>query len=467
MTKSTDPFKAIANIVSDKNIITNDDQTPYLTEWRQRWPGKAAMIITPENTAQLSQIVKLCAAHKIPVTPQGGNTGLVGGQIPSGPELLVSMKKMRTIHEISPLDNCMIVDAGLTLLEAQEAAKEQNRLFPLSIGSEGSCQIGGILSTNAGGVNVLRYGNSRDLVLGLEAVLPNGEIWNGIKKLRKDNTGYDLKQLFIGGEGTLGIITKAALKLYPVPVQTQTIMAACPHPQAVIELLSLMQSGSGGQISSFEFMERLCIDLVLRHVPNSRDPFSDRFPVYALIELSAGDGDDLESTAQTLLAIAMEKGLIADAVIAANDTQRKELWHLRHTISGSLNGEGIGVRNDVSVPTSVIPQFLAQGEQAVKKISPDARIAAFGHVGDGNVHYDIIPAQGAPKNALDDIRDDLENAVYDVIDRFDGSISAEHGIGTHKRTSMALRKSPTEMSLMRAIKKAIDPDGIMNPGKML
>ncbi len=464
---NSDILAPIANITGAKGVILDDDQAPYLTEWRERWPGKAAMVVAPASTEEVSAIVKYCAANKIAITPQGGNTGLVGGQIPLGHEILISMNRIRMVHEVSALDNTMVVDAGLVLAEAQNAAMEKNRLFPLSIGSEGSCQIGGIISTNAGGVNVLRYGNTRDLVLGLEAVLPNGEVWNGLNKLRKDNTGYDLKQLLIGGEGTLGLITKAVLKLFPVPVQTQTVFAACPNAHTVIQLLSHMQDGSGGLVSSFEFMERLCLEMVLRHIPQTRDPLSSYHNVYALIELSGGKGGDLRVTAETLLTEAIEAGLVADAVIAENENQRADFWRLRHSISEALNGEGVGARHDVSVPTSVIPSFLEKGVNAIENIAPGARVAAFGHVGDGNIHYDVIPPDGARKDALDHSREDIENTVYDLIGRFDGSISAEHGIGTHKRDSLAKRKSPLEMSMMHAIKKALDPAGIMNPGKML
>lgn len=464
---NTDLLIPIASIVGPKGLIENDDQLPYLREWRDRWRGKAAMIVAPASTQEVCAIVQYCAENKIPITPQGGNTGLVGGQIPTGPEILISMKRMHAIHEVSPLDSIMVVDAGVTLVQAQQAALEHGRLFPLSIGSEGTCQIGGIISTNAGGVNVLRYGNTRDLVLGLEAVMPNGDLWNGLGKLRKDNTGYDLKQLLIGGEGTLGIITKAVLKLFPVPVQTETIFAACPDAQAVIRLLAHVQNGSGGLVSSFELMERLCVDLVVRHIPQTRNPLNAPAPVYALIELSAGEGTELRDRTETILASAIEGGFVTDAVIAENETQRHDFWRIRHSISEALNGEGVGTRHDVSVPTSAIPSFLVKGADAVQMVAPGARIAAFGHVGDGNVHYDVIPPDGAPKDAINHLRKEIEEAVYDLIATYQGSISAEHGIGTHKKETLAKRKSPVEMEMMRAIKNAIDPGGIMNPGKML
>ncbi len=464
---SSDLLTPIANIVGPKGMISEDAQDPFLTEWRQRWKGKASMIVAPASTQEVANIVRHCAHHKIAITPQGGNTGLVGGQIPFGHEVLISLNRIRTIHDVSPLDNTMTVDAGVTLSEAQEAAKTQNRLFPLSIGSEGSCQIGGVISTNAGGVNVLRYGNMRDLVMGVEAVMPNGEIWNGLNRLRKNNTGYDLKQLLIGGEGTLGIITKAVLKLFAQPTQTQTIFAGCKNAHDIITLLSFMQEQSGGLVSSFELIERPCIDLVLKNTPQTRDPLTDQYPVYALIELSSGPSQDLRTISETLMAQAFEKSFLADAMIAENLSQRDNLWRIRHSISPSMNIEGIGARHDVSVPIQSIPDFLKAAKIAVEKITPRARIIAFGHAGDGNIHYDIIPPEGAERTFLDPFVDDIEMAIYDVIASFQGSISAEHGIGAHKRDTLETRKSAVEIEMMRAIKNALDPAGIMNPQKML
>jgi len=457
----------IADIVGSKGVITGHDQEPFLTEWRNRWPGKAAMIVAPGSTYELSQIVKHCAHHKIAITPQGGNTGLVGGQIPFGHEVLILMKRIKTIHTICPDSNTICVDAGAVLEDVQNAAQEHDRYFPLSIGSEGSCQIGGVISTNAGGVNVLRYGNMRDLVLGIEAVLPNGEIWDGLNHLRKNNTGYDLKQLFIGGEGTLGIVTKAILKCFPIPQQTQTIMAACPDSQSVISLLSLMQNESGGQVSSFELIMRPCIDLVLKNIRGSRDPFSVPYPVYALIEISSGQGLDLRNVAEGTLEKALAQNLIQDAILADNETQKKAFWHIRHHISEAINGDGRGIRHDVSVPIAAIPEFLEDAGVAVEKIAPGARPIAFGHVGDGNIHYDILQPIGADRDYLEPFFRTIENTVFDIIDRHHGAISAEHGIGYHKCDALAARKSPIEINLMYAIKKAIDPMGIMNPGKLL
>ncbi len=462
-----DALDDIRATLGPKGIIEGDAQASFLSEWRGRWPGEAAMIVAPASTDEISTVVKICNEHNIAITPQGGNTGLVGGQIPSGNEILLSLKRMRSIRAIEPLNNTMTVDAGVTLSEAQGAAMSEDRLFPLSIGSEGSCQIGGVISTNAGGVNVLRYGNMRDLVLGIEAVLPNGDVWHGLKRLRKDNTGYDMKQLLIGGEGTLGIVTGAVLKLFPRPKETVTVCAGVESAEKAVALLSYVQSATGGGVASFELMSRLCIDLVLKHIPETRDPLSATHPFYVLTEFSSGQEAGLRDTVERVLADALDHGLIADAVFADNDWQTAMLWRIRHSISEAINGEGLGARHDVSVATSDIPAFLNKAGQDVERIVPGARVVAFGHVGDGNIHYDIIAAEGAGKHALDNKRNHIENAVYDVIDSFDGSISAEHGIGRHRRLALAERKSAVELNMMRSIKTALDPKNIMNPGKML
>lgn len=462
-----DALDAIRAAVGPKGVFEGDDRAPFLSEWRGRWPGEAALIVAPASTTDVAAVVKICNDHNIAITPQGGNTGLVGGQIPFGDEILVSLKRMRAVREIEPLNNTMTVDAGLTLAEAQDAAREANRLFPLSIGSEGSCQIGGVISTNAGGVNVLRYGNMRDLVLGLEAVLPNGEIWNGLKRLRKDNTGYDLKQLLIGGEGTLGIVTGAVLKLFPLPAEKLTALAGVSSAADAVALLSYAQEATGGAASSFELMSRRCIEFVVKHIPDTRDPLNAPHPWYVLMEFSSGQSAGLRETMETMLGGALEKGLINDAVIAESEAQTQALWRIRHSISEAINGEGLGARHDVSVATSDIPDFLDKAGAIVERLAPGARVVAFGHIGDGNVHYDVAPPEGAGKHALDDQRPEIEAAVYDVIGEFDGSISAEHGIGRHRRDTLAKRKNAVDLDMMRAIKNALDPKGIMNPGKML
>jgi D-lactate dehydrogenase (cytochrome) len=374
---------------------------------------------------------------------------------------------MRAVRDVSPLNNTMTVEAGLTLAEAQELAEDADRLFPLSIGAEGTCQIGGVISTNAGGVNVLRYGNTRDLILGLEAVTPDGRIWNGLKRLRKDNTGYDLKQLLIGGEGTLGIVTAAVLKLFPRPAETLSAFAGMKSAEDAVALLAHAQAATGGGAISFELMTRICVELTANHIPGVRDPFDAPHGVYVLMQFAAGEKGTLRGTVEDMLARAHEQGLIEDAVIPESEAQSDMLWKMRHSMSEAINHEGLGARHDVSVATSDIPAFLEKAGAEVSRIAPDARIVAFGHIGDGNVHYDVIGPEGAPKDALDNKRADIERAVYDVIDGFDGSISAEHGVGRHRRDSLAKRKSAVELDMMHAVKKALDPQGIMNPGKLL
>ena len=464
---SPETLTAIRNIVGEKGVFEGDAAAPFLSEGRGRWPGEASLIVAPGSVEEVAEVVKICAANHVAITPQGGNTGLVGGQIPSGGEILLSLKRLRRVREVEPLNNTMTVDAGVTLVEAQAAAAEANRLFPLSIGSEGSCQIGGVISTNAGGVNVLRYGNMRDLVLGIEAVTPDGEIWSSLKRLRKDNTGYDLKQLFIGGEGTLGIVTGAVLKLFPAPAEKITAFAGMKSAEDAVKLLSLAQNASGGAVTSFEFMSRICVELSTTHIPNVRDPLAEPHAFYVLMEFSSGAEGVLRGIVEVMLANALETNVIEDAVIAESGAQTDMLWRMRHAMSEAITHESFGARHDVSVATSDVPAFLPKADAAVGRVAPDARIVAYGHLGDGNVHYDAIGPAGAPRDYLNSKRDEIEEAVYDVIAEFDGSISAEHGVGRHRRDTLAKRKSAVEMNMMRAVKAALDPKGIMNPGKML
>lgn len=458
---------AIRSIVGPKGVIEGDDRTPFLHELRGRWPGATAMVVAPASVDDVARIVAVAAAHGVAITPQGGNTGLVGGQIPFGGEILMSLKRLNKVREVSALDYSMIVDAGVTLAAAQEAARGAGRLFPLSIGSEGSCQIGGVISTNAGGVNVLRYGNMRDLVLGLEVVLPNGAVWNGLKRLRKDNTGYDLKHLFIGGEGTLGIVTGAALKLFPMPREKVTIFVGLNSPDAAVALLSRAQGASGGAVTSFELMSRATLGLVYKNIPGSRDPLEEIHPWYALIEFSSGREGALRPLVEELLGEALEAGEITDAVFAESETQAAAFWGLRHSIPMAMFPEGGQGKFDVSTPVASVPGFLRDADAAVLKACPGARIIAFGHMGDGNIHYDVLQPKEMTRDEFKAVQDAIEIGVYDVIDRYQGSISAEHGVGVARRDDIARRKQPAEIAMMRAIKKALDPQGMMNPGKML
>lgn len=459
--------EAIAAIVGEKGVIAETDWAAFNAEWRNRWRGRPSMIVAPASVAETAALVRLCAARRIAITPQGGNTGLVGGQIATNGELLVTMRRMRRVRAVSALDNTLVADAGVTLAEAQGAATAADRLFPLSIGSEGSCQIGGVISTNAGGVNVIRYGNTRDLVLGIEAVLPSGEIWNGLKRLRKDNTGYDLKQLFIGGEGTLGLVTGAALKLFPAPRERLTVFAGLSSPDAALRLLARAQDVSGGAVTSFELMSRAILALVLKNIPGARNPLAGAHAWYALAEFSAGREGALRPMAEEWLGAALAAGDLADAAIAENDAQAKAFWHLRHTMSEAMKPEGGQAKYDVSVPVASVPAFLADADAAVGRVCPAARIVAFGHMGDGNIHYDVLQPAGMGRGDFEAREDAIERAVYDAIDRFEGSISAEHGVGLARRDDIARRKQPAEIAMMRAVKSALDPLGIMNPGKMV
>lgn len=460
-------IEAIAVIVGQKGVLPESEWPPHLCELRGKWRGRASMIIAPASVAEVAGVVKLCAAAGVAVTPQGGNTGLVGAQMPQGGEILISMRRLNKVRAASAEGMTLTVDAGVTLHEAQEAAAAIDRLFPLSIGSEGTCQIGGVISTNAGGVNVLRYGNMRDLVLGIEVVLPSGEIWNGLKSLRKDNTGYDLKQLFIGGEGTLGVVTGAALKLFPRPRERATVFTGLASPEMALSLLSRAQGASGGNVTSFELMSRFSIDLLLKHIPNTRDPLSKRYPWYGLIEFSSGREGALRNEAESILSEAYEAGEILDATIAENETQAAAFWHMRHAMSAAMRPEGAQAKYDVSVPVASVPAFLADAGVAIERLCPGARVIAFGHMGDGNIHYDVLQPVGGDMNAFNAASDAIEDAVYDIIDRHQGSISAEHGVGLARRDDIARRKQPAEIAMMRAVKRALDPLNIMNPGKMI
>jgi len=457
----------ISAIVGPKGIISGADAEPMLQELRGWWPGTASMVVAPASTEEVAKIVRICAAAGVAITPQGGNTGLVGGQQPQNGEILISLKRMRAIREASAAGMTLTVDAGVTLAEAQTAAAEIDRLFPLSIGSEGSCQIGGVISTNAGGVNVLRYGNMRELVLGLEVVLPNGEIWNGLKSLRKDNTGYDLKHLFIGGEGTLGIVTAASLKLFPRPRERVTVFAALSSPEKALSMLSRAQVASGGNVTSFELMSRFSLGLVYKHVPGARDPLAAEYPWYALIEFSSGRAGALRGEVEAILGEAFEDEDILDAAIADNEAQAEAFWRLRHVISVAMRPEGAQAKYDVSVPVASVPAFLKDAGDAVERAYPGARIIAFGHMGDGNIHYDVLQPEGGDREKFDRAEDRIEEVVYDVIDRHHGSISAEHGVGLARRADIARRKQPAEIAMMRAVKAALDPQNLMNPGKMI
>ncbi|MGQ3040651.1 MAG: FAD-binding oxidoreductase [Brevundimonas sp.] len=435
---------------------------PWLKEWRNRWSGHTPLMLTPRSTEEVARLVATCAEHRVAVVPQGGATGLVGGQVPFG-EVLLSLRKMRAVRDVTPLDDAMTVEAGVTLLEAQHAAAAAGRMFPLSLAAEGSATIGGVISTNAGGTAVIRYGVMRDLVLGIEAVLPNGEIFRGLKRLRKDNTGYDLKQLLIGAEGTLGVVTAATLKLFPVMRSRATAMVGLESARDAIELLARAKAETGGGVEAFELMKRIGMEFVLRNIPDTREPLESTPPWYVLIELVSGEPGAAEAGLERILTAAFEQGLIVDAAIAHTDSQRADFWKVREEQSAAQKPEGGGWKHDVSVPVSRIADFLDEATAAVEAFEPGARVSAFGHVGDGNMHYDVLCTPGVDHAAFIGRWAEGSQVVHDVVARYDGSISAEHGLGRLKTDEARRYKTPLEIATMRAVRDAIDPLRIMNP----
>ena len=455
-------LEAVAAIVGAKNVLTADaDTAPYLTDWRKLYRGAAEGVVRPASTADVSVVVRLCAEAGIAIVPQGGNTGLSGGSVPTGKrrEIVLSLARMNRIRELDALNDAITVEAGCVLADVQRAAAEAGRFFALSLAAEGSCQIGGNLSTNAGGVNVLRYGNARDQVLGLEAVLADGRIWNGLRSLRKDNTGYDLKQLFIGAEGTLGIITAAVLKLHPQPTASATAWIEVRDPESAVRLLGHLRRYCGDRITAFELLSRRCVDAVLAHRPAIRDPLPGRGGWYVLVELAdGGAGETLARRLEQGLADALERRLAADAVVAKNDAESKALWGIRESVP---EAQFANVKHDISVAVSKIPEFIARAGAALEAAYPGVAVYCFGHAGDGNLHYNVGDASLLARRA------EVSRVVYDVVAEFEGSISAEHGLGQLKREEIARHKEPLELELMRAVKRALDPQDLMNPGKVL
>src|SRR5687768_8159783 len=434
------------------------------------YSGQAECVVRPASTQEVSRVVALCAREGVAIVPQGGNTGLVGGSVPSGArrEVLVSLSRMNRVRALDPLNDTVTVEAGCVLAAVQQAAEGAGRLFPLSLAAEGSCQIGGNLSTNAGGVNVLRYGTARDQVLGLEVVLPDGQVWDGLRGLRKDNTGYDLKHLFVGAEGTLGIITAAVLKLFPKPRSQATAFVAIDDPAASVRLLSHLRSRCGERITGFELLQRICLDLVVRHIPGARDPLPASHPWYVLVELSdSTEGGALDSLLEEALGAAAEEGLVRDAVLASSQSQRQALWKLRESVAEAQKVDGVSIKHDVSVPVSRVPDLIERASAELGRRFPDIRIVAFGHVGDGNIHYNCSKSERQEAQRFFEQAPEVNHIVYEVVRALNGSISAEHGIGTLKRDEITHYKSKLELDLMRAIKRTLDPHGLMNPGKVL
>ncbi len=464
---------SLRRVLGDAHVLTGaDDTAPYLIDWRGRYTGSALAVVRPATTSEVAEVVRLCSANGAAVVPQGGNTGLCGGATPCGAagggEVVVGLARMRRIRAVDTANATITVEAGCTLQQVQEAAEAADRLFPLSLAAEGTATIGGNLSTNAGGVQVLRYGNARDLCLGLEVVLPDGRVWNGLRGLRKDNTGYDLKQLFIGAEGTLGLITAAVLRLYPRSRQVATAWVAVADPAAAVELLSRLRNAVGDRVTAFELVDRQGLDLVLMHIPDSREPLSGRPDWQVLVEVSdAVAGDGLAALLEQFLSEMADTGLILDAAIAQSETHAQSMWRLRENISEAQKIEGLSIKHDVSLPVSRIAEFVVRADAALAQAFPGVRIVRFGHLGDGNLHYNPSQPEKGDNAEFIAATASVNRIVYDIVNELGGSISAEHGLGQLKREEIKRYKSDVEMELMRAVKQAIDPRGLMNPGKVV
>src|SRR5579862_8062529 len=470
-TSPADALERLRQLLGERGFIADAaTMAPYLLEERGSYHGAARAVLRPASTAEVAEIVKLCAAAQIPIFPQGGNTGLSGGAVPweDGKGVVLSLGRMNKVRNIDPIDYSITVEAGCILAEVQKAAEAVDRLFPLSLGAEGSCQIGGNISTNAGGIAVLRYGNMRALVLGLEVVLPDGRVWHGLRALRKDNTGYDLKQLFIGGEGTLGIVTAATLRLFPLPKGVETAFLGLSRVEDAMELFSRARMASGDQLTAFELISRFGIDMAQKHVPGIIDPLATKFPWYVLVEMSSSEAQSgLKGTLEQFLSEVMEKGLVKDGVIATSSAQAKDLWRIREGLVEAQKHEGGSIKHDISVPVSKVANFILDANKAIAERLPGIRPNAFGHVGDGNIHYNIHQPAAADTKVFLARREEFNRIVHDIAVALGGSISAEHGIGRLKVEELAHYKPPIELELMRRIKAALDPGGIMNPGKII
>ncbi|WP_394779326.1 FAD-binding oxidoreductase [Undibacterium sp.] len=464
-------LQACRQTIGADYVLTEEaDVLGFVVEWRQRFQGKALAVLRPGSTAEVAALVRLCAQFNVAIVPQGGNTGLVLGSVPdsSGNAVVLSLKRMNKIRHVDAVNNTMTVEAGCILADVQVAAEQAQRLYPLSLASEGSCTVGGNLSTNAGGTAVLRYGNARELCLGLEVVTASGEVWDGLRGLRKDNTGYDLRDLFIGAEGTLGIITAAVLKLFPQPKAQLTALAALQTPDAALQLLSLAQAHCGAALTAFELMSDFSLQLVNTHFPQMQLPFATRHPQYALLELSDSESEaHASSMLESLVSEALENKLIQDAVVATSLAQSKALWNLREQISMAQAAEGKNIKHDISVPISDIGRFISDTDPLLQQHFPGCRMVTFGHLGDGNLHYNVSPPVNMPDTEFIQQQDAVNLVVHDSVHRFGGSISAEHGLGALKRQEILRYKSSLEITLMRSIKAALDPQQLMNPGKLI
>lgn len=463
-------LSACRAVVGDNHVLSHhEDMLPYLQDWRRRQTGHAIAVLLPKTTEEVAALVRQCKQHRVAIVPQGGNTGLVLGSIPGTSEqaVIISLKRMKQIRALDPINHTMTVEAGVLLAQAQQAAQEVDRYFPLSLASEGSCTIGGNLSTNAGGTAVLRFGNARDLCLGLEVVTAQGEIWNGLRTLRKDNTGYDLRDLFIGAEGTLGIITAAVLKLTPRPISHATALLAIASPSVAVQVLQQAQSRCGAQLTTFELLSQFCVQLVQKHFPATPAWFGTIYPYFLLLELSAhAQASSAQHELEALLQQLTDQQMIFDAVLAQSEAQRQALWALRENISEAQAAEGKNIKHDISLPISAIPQFIETTDALLQQHFPNCRMVTFGHLGDGNLHYNVSPAEQQEPEIFLASQAQINRLVHDQVHAYQGSISAEHGIGALKREELARYKSALEIQMMRSIKQALDPDNIMNPGKI-
>jgi FAD/FMN-containing dehydrogenase len=469
----SDLLRALVTAVGPGHVLRDGDLSAWETDWRQRYRGRALAVVRPVSTTEVAAVLRACSTHGAAVVPQGGNTGLVGASVPdaSGSQVLLSLTRMNRIRSTDRANLTLTAEAGCVLQTVQETAADQGLLFPLSLAAEGSCTIGGNLATNAGGTQVLRYGNARELCLGLEVVTPAGDVWDGLSGLRKDNTGYALRDLYIGSEGTLGIITAATLKLCPQPVARMTALASCASLGAATELLQLAHSQLGAGLTGFEVMGEFALSLVARHFPQLRRPLAadPAAPWMVLLEQSDGESEThARRLFENLLEAAIERGVIADAVVAETVAQSKAMWHLREAIPLAQAEEGANVKHDIALPISRIPEFVETTDAALARAFPGIRLVNFGHLGDGNLHYNVqAPARVAASDFIRECEQAVNSLVYDAVGRHGGSISAEHGIGALKRDEMARRKSPVALALMRSIKAALDPQGRMNPGRLL
>ncbi|HEY6515296.1 MAG TPA: FAD-binding oxidoreductase [Steroidobacteraceae bacterium] len=469
-------LSGLERILGPQGILRGDahdaaaDLEPYLNDHRRLYRGRALAIALPRTVAAVTELLAYCNEHHIGVVPQGGNTSYCGGATPdeSGRQIVVSLSRLSRIRHLDPLNYSVVAEAGCVLADLQRAADEAQRLFPLSLGSEGSCQLGGNLATNAGGVHVLRYGMMRDLVLGLEVALADGRLLSSLGTLRKDNTGYDIKSLFLGAEGTLGIITAASLKLFPKLRAFATAFAAVPEPRAAVALLASLRDASGDRVSSFELIPRIAVDLTTRHIPGVRDPLTAPYPWYVLCELtSSRAADPLDDLLERSLAGALEEKLVLDAAVARNERDRSDFWKLRETIPEAQRRDGGSLKHDISVPVASIPDFIERGSRWIADNVPDARLVSYGHVGDGNLHFNLNQAAGADRATFLAREEPVKRAIHDLVREFGGSFSAEHGIGRLKVGELERYASPVELDLMRAVKRTFDPNGILNPGKVL